>query len=320
MNQRPQTPSKERMHRSLVPMLVLAGCGAGTTPAPIAPSLDPAPAWTPSRTLVLAQEVTGSTLRADGVVGFGGCQGGGVAGEYSDNLFTFTPPATATYRFHVNAGYDAVLEIEAPRTARGHRTSLGCNGMKSKESRSFDLVTTLRANEPYVVIVNGRMQARGEYRLHVTTDHSKEAAIAPEDPAIVEGLVASAAPLPTGQTLGDFASRVGGARAACGGLGSGTVHTLVVDQARPSLRVRAATQFPSALELRTAAGVAVTCARSRAGSFEVEIARRLVPGSYVVVLDTTDIAPVGARDPIRDAPDPGPGIHAAYVIDVEASP
>jgi hypothetical protein len=291
----------------------------GRFPAVVASASDTKPPW---RVLALENEVEASTAQPDGLTTFAGCTGGGVAGSFSDHVWVFTPPVTATYRFRVRATYDAVLAVHSSRSTGGWGPSLGCNG-----KRNFDLSVTLSGGEAYLVVVDGVMQATGDYRLVVTTDLSTSAPVRPEDPVIVKPLIARAEPIGLGRTLGTLESLSGGVRAGCGGLGSDTVYRLAIAPGGRSVRLRAAAQFPVALELRDWSGHSIACARSSEGAFEVEMMQRLAEGDYVLVVDATALSAVVRNvetDPVRDRDDPehprsGAAIRGAYVLDLGSS-
>ncbi|HVK62893.1 MAG TPA: hypothetical protein VM694_00370 [Polyangium sp.] len=247
---------------------------------------------------------------------FAGCTGGGVVGRFGDHVWVFTPPATATYRFRVCATNNAALDVYNPRSSLGWVAG-----------RNFELPVTLSGGEAYLVTVNGQWLATGDYRLAISTDVSPTALVRPEDPTIVDPLLARAKPIGLGRTFGTLESASGGVRARCGGLGSDTVYRLTIAPGGRSVRLRAAAQFPVAFELRDGSGQSIACARSAQGAFDVEMTQRLAEGDYLLVLDATALSAIVRKantDLIRDSYDPlhprsGAAIRGAYVLDLESS-
>ncbi|HET9987271.1 MAG TPA: hypothetical protein VFQ65_02105 [Kofleriaceae bacterium] len=243
------------------------------------------------------------------------CTGGGTAGTWSARAYRFVPPETATYRFGIRAEFAAVIEIGMTREGPQENRDIMCTSGR-------ETLVTLRKGEVYSVIVDGQMQAQGTYELVVSLDGSAKARIRAEDPAIVNALVAAAPPLETGRILGTFESVAAGARPHCGGLGSGTVYRLDVATAS-TVSLHAITQFPASLELRDHAGASLNCARSAPEQFKVALSLPVPAGSYVVVLDTTDLAPE-LFDPLRGSPikvdTPGAGVHAGFALETTVTP
>ena len=307
------------MLAAVVGLAGVLGCGG-------APPVDEnGPDYHPTRDAILAAPVLaldvpvhGSTddpMEYIGAI----CTGGGTAGKRSARAYRFVPPQTATYRFDVHADFPAVLDVLLTRPGPQENRSIACVG-----TRTFGVRTTLRGGEAYAVVIDGEMQAQGTYELVARRDDSAAARVRAEDPGVVAALVAHAPRLDAGRVLGTFVSAAGGARARCGGLGSGTLFTLEV-AAPTTLALHAVTQFPAALEVRARGGASVACARGEPGAFEVGVTTALAAGSYVVVVDTTDVAPE-LFDPLTEFPVrvdvPGPGVRGAFALDaaLEAAP
>ncbi len=84
-----------------------------------------------------------------------------------DQTWTFTPESEGWYRFHVEAGYDAVLTI---RDDTGGE--LGCND-DAATKREAELAVPLVAGRTYTVVVDGYRDSEGRYDLSVeSTDEA----------------------------------------------------------------------------------------------------------------------------------------------------
>jgi hypothetical protein len=150
---------------------------------------------------------------------------------------------------------------------------------------------------------------RGRYELWVEEDHSGTADLLDEDPDVARATCA-AAPRLDQAARGVFEGKRGGVRASCGGTGGATVYRVDVPS-RSTLRIDASAEFRFALELRAACtgGPPIACVAppGHDGTLRTEVE----PGSYWLVVDTTDLGPpTGAadrasatlpRDPIRGA-------------------
>jgi hypothetical protein len=285
------------------------GTVESTSPHPVRDSLQRA------ALLEVGHEVRGSTEEPTPYAG-AICTGGGTAGKRSAVMYRFVPPETATYMFTTTAEYPAVIEVAMAQLGPQENRPIVCGG----GSLGKNVVrATLRAGETYGVTVDGLMQRQGAYTLAVARDTSATARIQPEQPQVVSGLLASSQLLATGTSYGVYESLAGGLRAACGGLGSGTVYRLDVKEAR-RLAIRAIAQFPIAMELRARDGTtSIGCARGTAlDHFAATLDDEVGPGSYLVI-DTTDLTPdlfdAITRSPI-DVKTPGAGVHAAFVLEV----
>ncbi len=312
MNRPVRSPSKDAVHRAAVftglAACYLLGC------APLgASSLRAEPKAATPGTLRVGAEVTGSTTKPDRLFA-AICTGGGIAGRFSSNTWEMVAPETATYRFEVRAAYAAVLQIDNPSTPIRWGGPITCVG----GSRDIDLLVTLRASEAYAVVIDGKMQERGDYRLKVSIDTSPQARIRPEDRSISSALLAHSASIREGRTFGAFQSLAGGIRAPCGGLGTAIVYRVEIDAERPELEVHAAGQFRTAVEVRDGAGTSLGCARASEGEFEAGLTVRLSKGTYFIVLDTVELSPSLFKNlPYSEAP--GPGVRGSYVLDLKLS-
>jgi hypothetical protein len=231
--------------------------------------------------------------------------------------FRFVPPRTATYRFVVRANFQAGLWIALAREGPRRFTTVGAGG-----GRSIELLATLAGDEPYSVIVEGQPPPGGAFELVARLDESAQARIHPEDPELARRQVAAAPRLVPGRTLGTFESVAAGVRARCGGLGSATVYA--IDVAGPAtLVLHAAAQFPIAVEVREPSGASLGCAHGDPDRFEVTLAPAVAAGTYLVVIDSVELAPEvfaamnGASDGVKR---PGAGVRGGFVLDVEVQP
>jgi hypothetical protein len=270
--------------------------------------------------LALDTVVRGSTEDPDPYAG-AICTGGGTAGKRSAKVYRFVPPETGSYRIEVRAKFAAVVDVSLTTPGPQENRPLACLRAGAGTDGAH---LTLRGGETYSVTIDGVMQAQGDYEVVARRDGEWSGArVQREDPAVVGGLVTASPVLALGRTLGTLASLPGGARAACGGLGTGTLYRVKLPVAQ-TLALHAVTQFPAALELRDAAGhTALACARSKPGSFEVALIEALPAGAYVLVMDTTDLAPE-LFDPLREFPIhwdvPGAGVRGGFVLDAAGPP
>jgi len=244
----------------------------------------------------------------------------GVIGEPDARLYRFVPPRTASYQFTVRA--EAPVAFELASTQPGSYSRIGCN-----RGPAFELRAALRQGVTYTVGMVGNPGPRNGFELAIGLDESARARIRPEDPEIAGPLITAAPRLAPGRTFGVFASVAAGPRAACGGTGSGAVYTVDVATAG-TLAVHALAQFPVAIELRDRAGSSLGCAAGAASRFEATVTRHVAPGSYVVVLDATDVAPELFPYPERadpgvqasDVTAPGAAVQGGFTLDMAVTP
>lgn len=124
--------------------------------APASPAIA-ATGVAPDGGLVVGQEVQGNTaLGTDSSTP--SCHR---AAGSPEQTWSFTAPADGTYRFHVDASYDAVLAIHTPDGAE-----LGCNDDYGNR-RTSEVAATLVGGRTYAVVVDGFRGQSGAYRLRV---------------------------------------------------------------------------------------------------------------------------------------------------------
>jgi hypothetical protein len=130
---------------------------------------------------------------------------------------------------------------------------------------------------------------RGRYELWVDEDRADGADLIEEDPGVARAMCGAAQVL-DGVARGMFAGRRGGVRAACGGTGGATVYRLDVPR-RSRLRLDASAEFRVALELRSACtgGTVIACAAPP--GHDGTLGAAVEPGTYWLVVDTTDLGP-----------------------------
>ena len=225
------------------------------------------------RPLALGEHVTGSTAGWDWRTGPGG------------DTWTFDAPRTASYRIHLRSSdHTASFTFGAiPGGATYY----------SYEATRRDGEATLSrplAAGRYAINVDGnKAYDRGRYELWVEEDRSDTADLLDEDPDLARAACA-AAPQLNGAARGVFEGRRGGVRASCGGTGGASVYRINVP-VRSTLRIDASAEFRFALELRSACtgGTAVACVAlpGHDGTLRAEVE----PGTYWLVVDTTDLGP-----------------------------
>jgi hypothetical protein len=277
---------------------------------------DPDPGWAgpPHRRLVLGVPAGGDTRAPDGRSG-SSCRQGGRGGQYLDHLYGFEVRRAASYRFELSPEFLGVVEVQQKNPDHPNYSGIGCRAAKPDGRAVLSLPL-----EPgfYRVVVDGYdADQAGRYALRVDVDGSRDAALRSEDPAVAALACRQATPLSVGtHTLGMFRSRPGGVRAGCGLTGGTSVHRLTL--AQPArIRLRAAAHFVPAVEVRRGcAGPRVACARATPGAYATELATRLDPGEWLVVIDAAALAP---RDPYGPRLE-GAGVLGAYVIEVEEVP
>jgi hypothetical protein len=160
-----------------------------------------------------------------------------------------------------------------------------------------------------VVVVDGRLQARGEYRLRVERDSSTVASIRDEQSPQLEALCKAAGALRPGFTGGTFESLPGGARASCGGTGGGSMHRVHLDRAA-TLRIVTTAQFVPVVEVRPACrGAALGCVAAERYEHDVAFQQAFTAGDYFLVVDAANLG-----DPATGIP--GAAVRGAYTLDV----
>jgi hypothetical protein len=230
------------------------------------------------------------------------CIGGGTAGVTSARGHRFEAPHTGSYRIELAPDYRGVVEVAVDGAGRGETVS--CFAVPPGQRGG--VTVAMRAGTAYHLIVDGELQARGRYELVVRRDDGAPAPVRDEDPAIRAPLCA-AAPVLDGAAAATFVSVPGGLRASCGGTGSGAVHR--VDIPAGGARLAVAAHFEPALEVRaTCDAPPRSCDAAPRGSYEVTTAP-LPAGSYLVVVDTTEIVARPADD------HPGAGVQGAYYLE-----
>jgi len=223
------------------------------------------------RPLALGQHVTGSTAGWDWRTGPGG------------DRWTFDAPRTASYRIHVRSSDHRVsFSVSAVRGAT----------YQSDATTPAGEATLSRPLAPgrYAINIDGdKTYDRGGYELWVEEDRSETADLLDEDPELARTACA-AAPRLDGAARGVFEGRRGGVRASCGGTGGATMYRIDVP-ARSTLQIDGSAEFRFALELRSgcAGGAVIACVAppGHDGTLRAELA----PGTYWLIVDTTDLGP-----------------------------
>ncbi len=265
----------------------------------------------PPRTLVLGQNARGDTTRPDGRAS-GLCRGGGLPSQ--GDLYGFEVKTAATYSFELWADFNAALSVQdqEPERARGYANACAWRTPGKSEFVSIPLEPGL-----YWIAVDGNnWDEAGTYTLRVDVDTSFSAAIGPENPGKVWEMVANAGPLSVGKRwFGTWRNMPGGARTSCGLMGGDGLRRLSLDHAA-RLRVRAAAQFPFAIEVRPIArNGEAHCVRSPEGKYEAELTADLAAGEYVAVIDAAHLAPRN-RDDSRDSR----SVVGSYIVDLDELP
>jgi hypothetical protein len=136
---------------ALFPCLTTACGGATTTTPVITGTATPVDA----EALTLGDAVEGDTTDRDDTSSptCGEPDGAG------DQAWAFTPEADGWYRFHVEAGYDAVLSV---RDDTGGELSCNDDG---ESKRDAEVSVQLIAGRTYTVMVDGFRDSEGSYRL-----------------------------------------------------------------------------------------------------------------------------------------------------------
>jgi hypothetical protein len=269
----------------------------------------------PAGPLPIGQTVSGSTVGAADVrTPPCGSQPG-----TPEQIWTFAPPVTGTYRLHVDSSYDGVLAVYPV----GAPDPLLCND-DAGSTRASELEGSLLAGQRYEVVVDGYGGGIGDYTLRidllsgvggapVAPPSSILASIhggpLPENLAEMDRRCAAAQPVTTGHFTGIVEPTEGAAQVSCGSGGEGgdQVFSLVLP-ASATVDLHVAADFPVAVEVRgscTGAPLRCVAAPPPAGG---DLHLQLAAGTYFVVLDALES---GARGPVHldvnvrpDAPPP----------------
>jgi hypothetical protein len=249
------------------------------------------PAGFPMRALTLSRSVTGNTT----VAGDTRTPSCGSAVGTPDDTWSFVPTVDGTYRFDVQAGYDAVLALYQD----GREVS--CNDDFENEHASR-IEAPLHAGAPVELLVDGSADAQGPYRMSV----SAIATSGSEDSAALERRCASAPPLPIGRSTIAIAAATAHATPSCARTSGGeAVYRLDVQQ--PSrLTMTALSPLTPILELRVGCSQAHTVAACDA-SGRASIQAHVVPGTtYVVIVDSAQTADGAVTIEAQLAPENAP--------------
>jgi hypothetical protein len=227
------------------------------------------------RPLALGEHVTGSTAGWDWRTGPGG------------DDWMFDAPRTANYRIHIRSS-DHRASFTFGAIPGGETYDSHGAGATRRDGEA--MVSRPLAAGRYAINVDGnKAYDRGRYELWVEEDRTGTADLLDEDPDLARAACAAALPL-DGAARGVFESRRGGVRASCGGTGGASVYRIDVPT-RSTVRIDASAEFRFALELRSACtgSTAVTCVAlpGHDGTLRAEVE----PGTYWLVVDTTDLGP-----------------------------
>jgi hypothetical protein len=251
-------------------LALVAGCASQARPSGSTPRPRSGP-----RALALGEHVTGSTAGWDWRTGPGG------------DDWTFDAPRTASYRIHLRSSdHTASFTFRA----KGGGQSYDSHGRgATRRGGEVTLSRPLAAGRYGINIDGNAAYDRGRYELWVEEDRTDAADLLDEDPDLARAACA-AAPRLEPAARGVFEGRRGGVRASCGGTGGATVYRVDVP-ARSTLRIDASAEFRFALELRSACtgGPPVACVAppGHDGALRAEVE----PGTYWLVVDTTDLGP-----------------------------
>lgn len=152
------------------------------SPEPTEPPPPPAPSAHPAAASPPADHVLEPGIGVEGhtATGFDRYSPSCAAvGGSPDESWTFVAPASATYRFHVEATYDSVLALRAP-----NGTELACND-DTNNARTSQLHATLVEGRSYQVVVDGFRGAAGSYQLSVAEGTPSEPALSNEGGGVI---------------------------------------------------------------------------------------------------------------------------------------
>jgi hypothetical protein len=154
--------TREALSGYLVGQLLSAPATPPPSAATVAVSAVPAAVPGPPTVSADGGLVVGQEVRGDTASGSDSHTPSCHAQEGSpDQTWRFSAPADGTYRFHVDAGYDAVLALHTP-----DGTELGCNRAYGSRTVS-EIAATLVGGRTYEVVVDGFRGQTGSYRLRV---------------------------------------------------------------------------------------------------------------------------------------------------------
>lgn len=262
----------------------------------------------PPQQLAAGQDARGSTVGAgDAYTPDCGSQPG-----TPDQVWRFTPQMSGSYRFHVDSDYDGVLAVYAANQL------ILCND-DAGTTRASEVIGPLQAGQTYDVVVDGYGRSEGNYVLRAdfgvgpsipgvpggigptppivpnpATPQPIQASIhggpLPENITAMEARCTAATPITTGHYSIDMQGE-SAARLSCGSGGAGADGLFVIDIAQTSLvSVHAAADFPIGVELRRGCSrdqEALSCNITTSPS-GVDFEQPLVPGRYVIVVDSLD--------------------------------
>lgn len=257
----------------------------------------------PAGPITAGQTVNGSTLSGTDVR----TPPCGSAPGTPEQIWTFTPPTTATYRLRLDSSYDGVLAVYPV----GAPDPLMCND-DAGSTRASEIEGSLIGGQRYEIVVDGYAGGVGDYTLRLemlsgvggapvappsAISSSIHGGPLPENLGEMDARCAAAQVVGTGHHTAVIEPTEGAAQVSCGsgGAGGDQVFTLVLAEAS-SVSVHAAAEFAVALEVRaTCTGQAMQCEvvpPPTGRDFDLA----LPAGTYIIVVDALES---GARGPVH---------------------
>jgi hypothetical protein len=224
-----------------------------------------------------------------------------------DQIWTFAPPVTGTYRLHVDSDYDGVLAVYPV----GAPDPLMCND-DAGSTRASEIEGSLLAGQRYEIVVDGYAGGSGHYTLRLdllsgvggapvaapsSIRPSIQGGPLPEDLGEMERRCVAAPRLGTGHHSGVIEPTEGAAQVGCGSGGPGGDQVFVVSLPEPStVDVHVAADFAVAIEVRsTCTGAASRCVVATP-PMGADLTLSLPAGEHVLVVDALES---GARGPVH---------------------
>jgi len=260
------------------------------------------PITRPAGPIQVGQTVNGSTLSGTDVR----TPPCGSAPGTPEQIWTFSPPTTATYRIRVDSSYDGVLAVYPV----GAPDPLMCND-DAGSTRASEIEGSLIGGQRYEIVVDGYAGGVGDYSLRLemlsgvggapvtppsAIRPSTQGGPLPENLTELDARWSAAQVLGVGHSPGIDEPPEGAAQVSCGSGGAGGDQVFTLTLTELSLvTLHVAADFAVAMELRASCTSRIERCEVAQPPTGRDLELQLAAGTYTIVLDAMES---GSRGPV----------------------